>query len=335
MTEFWVASGHHLTRRDASGRLTVTDELLLAYLARPEVAPPSDACNAERALHAHLRATPRAAVAPGSVDAMADPDARDNWGHLLAFRDMLIAAGTIEAAYLKLVRDRVFAPPIFVGHMVQLILRNALDGCDDPFTLRAAELLFRPQASSLRDGALMLADLEMVEGIEAERANAPLVAMLNPDPLADVDVMTPASAWTWWSRSDAHSMALHYGAEPRSREGLAAALAAFIRHMLGVETLVQPVTAVADIDMRWYVGLDPDGTRLGDALWRGQTPPQALAEQLVGLFRLTFLRPGQADARLGDAPVWLIMALGPDGRLRLKPQNLITGLPLAERANAA
>jgi hypothetical protein len=36
MPEFWVASGHHLTRLDARGRMLVTDELLLAWLARPE-----------------------------------------------------------------------------------------------------------------------------------------------------------------------------------------------------------------------------------------------------------------------------------------------------------
>jgi hypothetical protein len=335
MTEFWVASGHHLTQRDAAGMLAVTDELLLAYLARPEVLPPSEACDAERALHARLRADPRAPAGPAEIAAMADPDARENWGHLLAFRDLLAGAGTVEAAYLKLVRERLFAPPLFVSHMLQLILRNALDGCDDPFTLRAAELLFRPQASSIRDGALLLADLELLEEIEAERAQAPLVAMLNPDPLAEVDVMTPANAWTWWSRSDAHSMALNYGAETRSREGLAAAIAALLRHLLQLDVLVEPFSAVADIDMRWYVGLDADGTRIGDALWRGQTPSQALAERLVGLFRLTFLRPSQADPRLAGAPVWLIMALGADGRLRLKPQNLIVGLPLSERADAA
>jgi hypothetical protein len=49
MTEFWVSSGHHLTRRDGGGGLRVTDELLLAYLARPELLPPDDACPAERA----------------------------------------------------------------------------------------------------------------------------------------------------------------------------------------------------------------------------------------------------------------------------------------------
>ena len=38
MSDFWLSSGHHLVDRDADGRLMVTDELLKAYLARPEVA---------------------------------------------------------------------------------------------------------------------------------------------------------------------------------------------------------------------------------------------------------------------------------------------------------
>ena len=56
MTEFWVSSGHHLTQRTEGGGLAVTDELILAYLARPEVLPPDDACAAERRLYADLRA---------------------------------------------------------------------------------------------------------------------------------------------------------------------------------------------------------------------------------------------------------------------------------------
>ena len=44
MSDFWLSSGHHLVDRDADGRLVVTDELLKAYLARPEVVPPEDAC---------------------------------------------------------------------------------------------------------------------------------------------------------------------------------------------------------------------------------------------------------------------------------------------------
>src|SRR5919206_191489 len=69
MREFWVSSGHHLTPRTEGGGLAVTDELLLAYLARPELAPPEEACAAERALHASLLRAPRRPVAPAELAA--------------------------------------------------------------------------------------------------------------------------------------------------------------------------------------------------------------------------------------------------------------------------
>jgi hypothetical protein len=83
-------------------------------------------------------------------------------------------------------------------------------------------------------------------------------------------------------------------------------------------------------DFRWYVGLDAEATAIGDALWRGETP--AAMDRLVGLFRLRIEDARRADPRLAGMPVYLLMALTPDRRLRLKPQNLLVGLPLAEPA---
>ena len=57
--DFWLSCGHHLLDRDAGGGLVLTDEFLKVYLARPELAPPPEACVAERALHAALLAEPR------------------------------------------------------------------------------------------------------------------------------------------------------------------------------------------------------------------------------------------------------------------------------------
>jgi hypothetical protein len=34
------------------------------------------------------------------------------------------------------------------------------------------------------------------------------------------------------------------------------------------------------------------------------------------------------DERVGDKPVYLIMAMTSDRSLRMKPQNLLTGLPI-------
>ncbi len=327
MTEFWVASGHHLTRRDARGRMLVTDELLLAWLARPEVLPPADACAAERALHARLSAEPRAAVRKSEIAAMQDADARENWGFLIALRDALLAAGTVEAGYLALARGGVRLPVVFYNQLVHLILRNALDGCDDPHTLRAAELFFRPQRGHVRDGALVLADAELVEGMEAARHTAPLSAMLSGG-AQGLDVLGAGNAWTYWSRSDAHTMALNFGGDPLARAGLARAIAAFVTHLLGHAALVSPLVSAEGVDLRWFVGLDQVGTAIGDALWRGESPPDAM----IGLFTLDFLDRAIMPAKLAGHPVYLFLGMAADGAVRMKPQNLVTGLPLVAAA---
>jgi hypothetical protein len=41
------------------------------------------------------------------------------------------------------------------------------------------------------------------------------------------------------------------------------------------------------------------------------------------------------DERVGTRPVYLILAMGADKVVRLKPQNLLVGLPLASAANVA
>src|SRR5262249_14687344 len=146
MKDFWLSCGHHLLDRDDNGALLVTDEFIKAYLARPELGPPDDSCMAERTLHAALLANPRREVTSSEIAAIADPDARENWTFMIEFRDRLLAHATIEAAYLDIVRRGAGnTPPLFINHLVQAILRNLLDGCEDAFVLRAAELFFRTQ----------------------------------------------------------------------------------------------------------------------------------------------------------------------------------------------
>lgn len=324
MRDFWAASGHHLSRLTNEGWLAVTDELLLAWLARPEIVPPEEACADERALHARLIGAPRAGVVPAEIAGLADADARENWEHFLGFRDRLVAAGTVEAAYLGIVREGARIAPIFLEQLVHLVMRNALDGMDDPFVLRAGELFWRPQRGFVREGGFVLVDAERIRDLEAAAHASPLMAMLGPAPEESFEVMTPENASTYWNRSDVHDLALPFGAEARARAGLAGAIAAFLRHLLGLEILVEPLATAEEPDLRWYVGLDAEGTAIGDALWHGTGGG---AERLVGLFRLR-AAAGAFEPRMEGHPVYLLMGLPPDNTLRLKPQNLIAGLPL-------
>jgi hypothetical protein len=335
MREFWVSSGHHLVRRADHGGLVATPEWMMAYLARPELLPPDEACDAERALHAGLMADPFRAVSDKDVAALADPDARENWQFMLSFRDRIAKASSLEAAYLDFARNGAEGiPPIFLSQLVHLVLRNALDECDDPYQLRAAELFFRAQKATVHDGALLLADAEVVEVQQQLKDNAhltPLTALLDPVPeFGNLDIMDDENAWTYWSRSDAHTMIMNIGANKTAREAFARVIEAFVKHLLALDVSVEPLASIEDKDWRWFVGLDSEGTKIGNMLWKGAALGPDFSERVVTLMRMTIKDEARVRADVRGAPVYLIGAMDKDKIWRLKPQNLVAGLPLLE-----
>jgi len=332
MRDFWLSCGHHLTDRDAGGGLLVTDALLKAYLARPELRPPPEACTAEQGLHAALLADPRRPVGAGEIAAMTDAEARENWGLMIAFRDHLLRHRTLEAAYLDLVgRNIGGTPPLFLDQLVHLILRNILDGCDDPFVLRAAELFFRPQRLTAHGGALLAADEETIAGAGAAPLS-PLVSMLGIPPGAQIDVLSDENADTYWGRSDRFDMALDLTAGRRGSAAVGTVVERWVKHMLSRDAVVEPLKEIRDVPLTWYVGLDAEGTRIGDALWNGEPLDETAQRRVVGLFRLTLGDRAPAATPVRGEPVYLFLAMTPGKVLRVKPQNLLTGLPARHAA---
>jgi Family of unknown function (DUF6352) len=325
--DFWLSCGHHLLDRGGDGGLIVTDEFLKTYLARPEIAPPPDACAVERALHVALLKDPRQPVESRQIAAIADADARENWELLISWRDHLVRHATLEAAYLRIVRQDLKFPRIFIDQLVQVILRNILDDCDDVFVLRAAELLFRTQRLTSYEGSLVAADEEAIPGSGA-RPLSPLVAMLGSSGPTEVDVLSEANAAQYWQRSDAFDMALDLTGGRRGLAALGDVVTRWVRHLLAVDVEIDPVTELRDAKLTWYVGLDANATRIGDALWNGDELDQAARRLVVGLFRLTFADQAEIVEQARGAPTYLIAAMSVDQTLRLKPQNLITGLPV-------
>jgi hypothetical protein len=328
MKDFWLSCGHHLTDRDAGGGLLVTDALLKAYLARPEIRPPAEACAAERRLYEMLFEAPRRHIAVGEIAAIADADARQNWELMIDFRDQLLHHETLEAAYLDLARNGVGrTPPLFVNQLVHVILRNVLDRCEDCLLLRAAELFYRPQRMTLHEGSLIATDEEATAG-SSTALLSPLITMLGISVGAEIDVLSDDNASAYWERSDRFDMAIDLTA---GRPGLAAlgeAMSHWVRHMLAVEVEIEPLTEMRDVNLTWYVGLDAEATRIGNALWNGDTLDEATRSNVIGLYRLTFVNPTNSSEMINREPVYLILAMSPDRVLRMKPQNLLTGLPV-------
>jgi len=306
----------------------VTDEFMKLYLARPELVPPPDACGVERSLQAAFLADPWRPVAPVEIDAIADADARENWRYLIALRDQLAIHRTLEATYTTLVRENIQLPPIFVDQLTHLILRNALDRCQDGYALRAAELFFRPQRLTLHEGALLAADQEYVDA--SGRGASPLAAMLGLPERPDIEVLADANAASYWERSDRFDLALDLTVGRRGLAGLATVIARWIKHLLDIDVVVEPLDALRDVVLAWYVGLDANGTRIGDALWNGAEIDEPTRGRIVGLLRLTFGDAEVVIERMADQPVHLILAMAPDRVLRMKPQNLLNGLPIRQ-----
>jgi len=332
--DFWLSCGHHLLDRGDGGGLVVTDQFLKAYLARPELAPPPEACVAEQTLHAALLVDPRRPVDAAEITAIADPDARENWALMIAFRDRLLAQPTLEAAYLSLMRGGTGrTPPLFVDQLVHVILRNLLDGCDDAYVLRAAEMFFRPQRITLHEGAVLAADEERIASIQPS-PNAPLVSLLGLERSVAIDVLGERNADDYVARSDAYDMALDLTAGRRGIAALAEVIARWVRHLLAIDVVIEPVTELRNARFTWYVGLDAEGTRVGDLLWRGEPLDAATNAQVVGLFRCTFRDSAVAEDALAGEPAYLIMAMTPEKSLRIKPQNLLIGLPVRRREPA-
>jgi hypothetical protein len=328
MKDFWISCGHHLLDRDANGGLRVTDEFLKAYFARPELMPPEDACEVERKLHRELLAEPRRPVGADEVAAIADSDARENWQFILSYRDLLLRNPTLEAAYLALVRSRsIVLPPLFVNQLVHVILRNALDGCDDPFVVRAAELFFRPQRIMLHEQSLLLGDEEIIGGLKMTPVLS-LMSMLGATTETQIDVLDTDNAEHYWHRCDQFDMGLDLTAGTPGPAALAQAMTRWISHLLGIDVAIEPLTQLRDAKLTWYVGLDSEATRIGDMLWRGEALDDQAAGRVLALFRLSFKDAAVVAEAVEQEPVYLIMAMTSGLNLRMKPQNLLTGLPI-------
>jgi len=193
--------------------------------------------------------------------------------------------------------------------------------------LRAAELFFRAQRVALHENSLIAADEETIGGVNPSPVT-PLVSMLGIPAEAAIDVLNDDNAASYWERSDQFDMALDLTAGHEGLVALAEAMRRWIAHVLGVEVTIEPLKELRDAPLSWYVGLDADATRIGDMMWNGEEIDEATMSRVIGLFQLTFRDPTIVLDKVRGEPVYLILAMTPEKIIRMKPQNLTTGLPI-------
>ncbi|MEW5864975.1 MAG: DUF6352 family protein [Pseudomonadota bacterium] len=337
MPDFWQSSGYHLLERDAAGRLSVTDDFLRAYYLRPELRPVEESCAAERSLHEALMLDPRRPVAEAEIATIADPDARDNWRVMLRFRERLLAAGTLQGCYATLFAgEKVDIPPLFVDQMAHVILRSILADCGDPLMLRAGELFYREQKAAVKDGEILLADLETVQmhasGMRYGSLGRLIVETQGTLAAAQLEVLDRANAALYWDRHSRHDTAISLNYGRPALAALARVIERWVAHFLGVAVAVTPLARIEEPRWVWHVGLDAESTAILNDLWHGVEVEAGRMRRLLALFRLDFADPAAMRAELAGRPVYAALASDAEDVVRMKPQNLLVNLPLAARS---
>jgi hypothetical protein len=332
--DFWPSCGYRLLAVDDDRRLRVRDDFLRGYLLRPELAPVRESCHAEIALHETLLSDPRARVSENEVAAIADPDARDNLRIWLKFRDRLLDAPTLEAAYVGLFEgEGVDVPPLFVHQLTQILLRHILGAEADPIEARAAEMLFRAQKISVLDDAVMAADEQAVELLATTGGLGSLGELLTqnrtPARTVDLDVLAEDNADTYWTRDERFDLAVSLNRGQPALAALCRVLQRWIAHFLAVDVTIAPEREIVDARWVWHVGLDAEASALLNDLYNGADVADDRRERLLCLFALRFADPAAMRPAIAGRPVYLAMAMDRQNRLRLKPQNLLLNLPLA------
>jgi hypothetical protein len=298
------------------------------------VHPVEESNDAERALHAALMAEPRRAVGEAELAAIDDADTRDNYRVVLRFRERLLAAGTLEGCYQQLFRGPVDIPPLFIEQMVHVILRNVLDRCDDPLELRAAEVFFREQKVTVRDGHALVADLETVErhasGNRYGSIGRLIVEAQGELGSVDLDVLDRANAALYWQRESRYDtvISLTYGRP--ALDALARVIERWIGHFLGLQVAVRPIRRIEEPRWAWHVGLDAESTAILNEVWAGGEVEPGRMQRILALFAVGFVEPGAMRPDVAGRTVYLGLAADEAGVLRMKPQNLLINMPLNE-----
>lgn len=277
---------------------------------------------------------PRRPVSETDFSQIEDPDARENYRILMRFRDRLLETGTVEGCYMGLFRGTLDVPPMFVDQLAHVIVRNMLDGCEDPLRVRAGELFFRSQKATIQEGHVLLADEEIVE-MHASGSQYGSIGRLIVEAQADLrkaelDVLDRANAALYWERESRYDtvISLTYGRP--ALDAFARTIESWIAHFLGLKVSVKPVRRIDEARWAWHVGLDAESSAILNELWKGGEVDLGRMRRVLALFALQFEDPAVMRGDIRGRTVYLGLSCDDDQVVRMKPQNLLINLPLHE-----
>jgi Family of unknown function (DUF6352) len=353
MQHIWTACGHQHLNPNERGWLAPSPDYWRLWLQRSEMALVPESCKEEVRLHKALLEAPLMQVTPASLKAFKDEDARENYELFLRFRDDVQSAGSLESAYMGWLQSgNIQLPPLFIDVVVQAIVCQMLSDVDDAWVWRAAELLFRRQRITVRDGRVLSGDSDTLDQLQATGGLGEVGRLLMeggaPLKAVDVKVLHPDNEDRYLTQREGlgryaflldmtheiqnelpHGLILKMVNARSGLKALATVLSRWVQHFLGVSVKIEPVQKVDDPAWRWHVGLDATATALLNDLYQGHELDAQRQQQLISLFTLRFDNPQDMRADVQGKLVYLGLAMNEQGLLKLKPQNLLLNLPLA------
>ena len=293
-----------------------------------------ESAEAELGLHASLMEEPRRRVPEKELKSLEDPDVQDNYRLLLGFRQKLLDAGTVEGAYMALFKGRIDVPPMFIDQLAHVILRNLLDGTEDPLRLRAAEVFWREQKATIKDGHVLLADLETVEmhaaGNRYGSVGRLIVEAQGELGTVNLDVLDRANAELYWTRESRHDTVISLTFGRPALDAFARVIELWVSHFLALKIKVKQIRHIDEPRWAWHVGLDAESTAILNELWAGNQVDAGRMRNVLALFSLQFEDPSAMRADIAGRTVYLALSCGEGDVVRMKPQNLLLNLPLNE-----
>jgi hypothetical protein len=273
------------------------------------------------------------------LNQLKDPDVAENYTVILAFRDRLRAAETVEGCYLSAFNtDLNPIPFVFLNHMVALICQNVLQNQDDPYRLRAGELLFRKQAINIHDGAILSIDHETALHMEQKNTDLGNLGrsliqggvMPNPN---EMDVLNDNNAGQYRQRSKHFDFVLDLTFDRPGLDALCRVMEQWMRHLLMVDVTISPLREIIDEHWVWHTGLDVNSSALLNDLYKNIEISDVRKEQLLSLFRLEFSDTVAIRKDIVGRPVYMALCMDANNRVLFKPQNLLFNMPLLSAIN--
>ncbi len=288
------------------------DIFLRDLLASPQLALVAESCASEINLHKALQAAPLQKISPTELAAINDADARENYSFFLRMQTDLLAAGSLEAYYLQLIRSAaVDVPQEVMDALVENITLRMMDATTSPIVDKniavqyaAAEWLYKRQAVHLEDGRVM--------------HDAPRDSVTEPLDLSH-----------GMANELSHGLIFRLSNANSGLKALSQVLEKWIKHMLQIDVTIKHVAKVDDPAWRWHIGLEATSTDLLNDLYLGNDVPKERLESLVSLFKLEFKNANQMQADVAGKPVYLGLAMDVNGFVKIKPQNLLLNLPIS------